>query len=116
MVKLRLLRLFEVVQRAADGRFLAGCGVGVIDAVGRGSVDDGDGLGQELLGKRDGAGFDGGGLLLDRGLHSGLLDPVLSVARFSQQNTLFRRLDIRQTKHLLQQDICMEHVSILRAG
>ena len=54
--------------------------------------------------------------LLDGGLHSGLLNPVLGIASLSEQNTLLSRLNIRQTKHLLRQEICMEHVSILCAG
>ena len=54
--------------------------------------------------------------LLNGGLHSGLLNPVLSIAGLSEQNTLLSRLNIRQTKHLLRQEICMEHISILRAG
>ena len=42
--------------------------------------------------------------LLDGGLQGGLLGLVAGVSRFSDQNALLGRLNIRQTKHLLRQN------------
>ena len=54
--------------------------------------------------------------LLECGLQCGLVGLVALITHTRHLNALLGRLNIRQTKHLLRQEICMEHISILRAG
>lgn len=88
------LRLFDGIECAADGRFLARRGVGMIYAVGRGSVDNGNGLGEQLLGEGNVFGFDGGVEFLDGVLHAGFLCDVLRILLLGNQHSFFGGFDV----------------------
>ena len=112
----RLLKSADLIELERQGALAAGSRVLVQNSLGHSLIDflHGDLIRPIGLGA---IAFCGSSLeLLNGGLHSGLLNPVLSIASLSEQNTLLSRLNIRQTKHLLRQEICMEHISILRAG
>ena len=68
----------------------------MVNSVGCGSVDDGNGLGKELFRKRDVACFDGGIVLLDRVLHAGFLCDVFRIPFLGNQDSLFCGLDVGQ--------------------
>lgn len=74
----------------------------MIDSVGSGSVDDGNGLGQELFGKSNVFCFDCGVVFLDCVLDAGFLRYVFRVSAFGNENSFLGGFDVRHIILLVQ--------------